>query len=78
MLNAKSTNGYMDEELFFKWFADHFIRLTNHLGKRILFIDGHGSHLSLKATDAAKRKQHHFVLITTTHNLQPLDISVYK
>ena len=44
----------MDEELFFKWFADHFIRLTNHFGKRILFIDGHGSHISLKVTDAAK------------------------
>ena len=40
-LYAKSTNGLMDEELFFKWLADHFIQLTNHLGKRILFIDCH-------------------------------------
>ena len=46
-LYAKSINAYIDEELFFKWF-DHFIPLTNHLGKRILFIDGHGSHISLK------------------------------
>ena len=54
ILCTKSTNGYMDEELFFKWFADHFIPLTNQLGKQILFIDGHGSHLLLKVIDAAK------------------------
>ena len=79
-LYTKSTNGYMDEELFFKWFADHFIPLTNHLGKQILFIDGHGSHISLKVIDAAK--ENNIILYCLpphmTHVLQPLNVSVYK
>ena len=75
----------MDEELFFKWLADHFIPLTNHLGKRILFIDCHTSHISLKVIDAAKESNIILYCLTapsppshTTHVFQPLDVSVYK
>ena len=52
-LYAKSPNSYVDEELFYSWFSKLFVRQTQHLGKRILIIDGHGSHMSLNLIDSA-------------------------
>ena len=45
VLYAKSPNGYMDEELFYSWFSNVFVPQTDHLGKRILILHGHGSHV---------------------------------
>ena len=45
VLYAKFPNGYMDEELFYSWFSNVFVPQTDHLGKRILILDGHGSHV---------------------------------
>ena len=53
VLYAKSPNGYMDEKLFYSWFSKLFVLQTHHLGKQILIIDGHGSHMSLKLIDSA-------------------------
>ena len=79
-LYAKSPNGYMDEELFYSWFSKLFVPQTNHLWKRILIIDGHGSHMSLKLIDSAIENNVILYCLPphTTHLLQPLDISVYK
>ena len=78
-LYAKFLNGYMDEELFFSWFK-FFVAQTQHLGKRMLIIDGHGSHISLNVIDTAR--ENNIILYClpphTTHILQPLDVSVYK
>ena len=77
-LYAKSLNGYMDEELFFSWFK-FFVAKTQHLGKRLLIIDGHGSHISLNVIDTARENNMLYCLPPhTTHILQPLDVSVYK
>ena len=79
-LCAKSPNGYMDEELFYSWFSKLFVPQTNHLRKRILIIDGHGSHMSLKLIDSAIENNVILYCLPphTAHFLQPLDISVFK
>ena len=79
-LYAKSPNGYMDEELFYSWFSKLFVPQTNHLRKRILIIDGHGSHMSLKLIDSAIENNVILYCLPphTAHFLQPLDISVFK
>ena len=79
-LYAKSTNGYMDEELFFNWFSRLFVPRTNHLGKRILFIDGHGSHISVRIIDFAGANNVILFCLPphTTHLLQPLDVAVFS
>ena len=66
-LYAKSPNGYMDEELFYSWFTKLFIPHTQHLGKQILIIDGHGSHLSLKLVETAVKNDILYCL-PPTHN----------
>ena len=53
VLYAKSQNGYLDEELFCSWFSKLFVRQTQHLRKRILRVDGHGSYMSLTLIDSA-------------------------
>ena len=75
-LYAKSPNGYMDEELFYSWFSNSFVPHTNHLGKQILIIDGHDSHMSLKLIDSAIENNVILYCLPphTTHFLQPLDI----
>ena len=79
-LYAKSPNGYMDLELFSEWFQKIFIAHTSHLGKRLLFIDGHGSHISVDLINAAI--DNNIILYClpphTTHILQPLDVAVYR
>ncbi|XP_057310641.1 uncharacterized protein LOC130648605 [Hydractinia symbiolongicarpus] len=76
---GKSDNGYMDEDLFFKWFTRLFVPKTKHLGKRILIIDGHGSHINLNLIDAAMENQVILYCLPphTTHVLQPLDVGLY-
>ena len=79
-LFAKSANGYMDEELFYTWFSQLFVPRTAHLRKRILFIDGHGSHISLRLIDLAKESNVILFCLPphTTHLLQPLDVAVFS
>ena len=79
-LYAKSPNGYMDGKLFYSWFSKLFVPQTHELGKWILTIDGHGSHMSYKLTDSTIENNAILSCLPphTTHLLQPLDISVYK
>ena len=77
---CKSPNGYMDEELFTIWFKDLFIPHTNHIGNRMLIIDGHGSHININLIDAAIENNVELYCLPphTTYLLQPLDVSVYR
>ena len=78
-LYAKSPNGCMDEELLYSWFSKLFVPQTQYMGKRILIIDGHGSHLSLNLIDSAiENNVILYCLPPHTTHLQPLDISVFK
>ena len=85
-LYAKSPNGYIDEELFLKWFKNFFIPETNHLRPTLLVLDGHGSHgtntthLSFELISLAKEENIHILLLPphTTNILQPLDVGVFQ
>ena len=44
----------MDEELFQEWLQKGFVRKIRHLGKVLLIIDGHGSHVTLDVIDLAR------------------------
>ena len=81
MVNAfygKSENGNMDKVTFCTWATDHFIKLKNHFGKRILIIDGHGSRISIEIIQAAI--DNNVILYCfaayTKHILEPLDVAV--
>ena len=78
-LYGKSPNGYMDGQLFKFWFEKQFIPNTAHLGRRMLIIDGHGSHMTLDVIDVARKADIILYCLPphTTHILQPLDVSIY-
>ncbi len=78
-LYGKSPNGYMDGTLFKFWLEKQFIPNTAHLGRRILIIDGHGSHITLDVIDVARNADIILYCLPphTTHILQPLDVSIY-
>ena len=78
-LYGKPANDYMDKALFQTWFIDHFIKLTNCLGKRILIIDGHVPHISIEIIQAAIDNNIilYWLPLDTTHILQPLDMTIY-
>jgi hypothetical protein len=75
-----SNSGWMEDQQFFEWFNDMFLKYTNSKEPRILFLDGHSSHISLKLIDLAKEHNVHIICLPphTTHALQPLDVAVFK
>ena len=76
---AKSANGYIDEELFLVWLTKLFAPHTKHLGKCLLIIDGHGSHLTWDVIDKARELNVELCCLPshTTHVIQPLDVACY-
>ena len=81
-LYAKQDSGFMDSELFLKWFEKIFIpnaRPTED-NSVLLLMDGHASHCSPQVIEAAR--QHNVILLAltphTTHLCQPLDVAVYS
>lgn len=81
-LYAKQDSGFMDSELFLKWFEQLFVPHAHPTPDRqvMLLLDGHISHCSPQVIDSARR--HNVVLFAlaphTTHICQPLDVAVYK
>jgi hypothetical protein len=76
-----SHSGWMETEQFFQWFKEIFLSHVKQLsGKKILFLDGHVSHVSLKLIDLAASNDVILYRLPshTTHFLQPLDVSVFK
>ena len=83
-LYGKSESGFMDEELFLKWFERIFLKQCpqdrTEDSPVILLMDGHISHCSTDLIE--KAKQENVILFAlvphTTHICQPLDVAVYK
>lgn len=73
-------NGWMDSETFFEYFANVFIPHVIQDVPVVVFFDGHKSHLSMQVSDLAKEHNIHLVCLppSTTHILQPLDVSFFK
>ena len=73
---SSTKSGYIDAETFLV-FLKHFEKHRFHLDDKpvALFIDGHGSHLSIEALEYCKTNKIELVCIPphTSHRLQPLD-----
>ena len=74
-----SDSGWIDQELFHGWLAEHF--LAHAIGSRplLLLLDGHSSHFEPKTIRFAKENGVIVFCLPphTTHEAQPLDCSLF-
>ena len=74
-----SNKGWMDADLFNKWFKRHFLRYAPSTRPIILIIDGHSSHFCTETIRIASEQG--VIVFTlppnTTHHTQPLDKSIF-
>ena len=78
---STSPSGWMETENFLCWFNEVFLANTRHLnGNRLLFLDGHVSHMSIELIQCAIENKVTILSIPahTSHVLQPLDVGVFK
>ena len=70
-----SSNGWIDQGLFEKWFTNHFLRYVPSVRPLLLLMDGHSSHYHpYTIQKAAEEEVILFALPpNTTHITQPLD-----
>jgi len=79
---TSSSSGWTSDEIGFKWLEGLFNKETHDKARRnwrLLFVDGHGSHVTLKFLEWA---QQHKILVAvypphSTHRLQPLDVGCF-
>jgi DDE superfamily endonuclease len=79
---TSTPSGWTNEELGFHWLTRVFDKATKTKagnGWRLLWVDGHGSHLNMRFIDWAIKQK---ILIAvypphSTHRLQPLDVSLF-
>ena len=79
---TSSPSGWTSDEIGYKWLEEFFDRKTRDKARRqwrLLFVDGHGSHVTLKFLAWA---QAHKILVAvypphSTHVLQPLDVGCF-
>uniref|UniRef100_UPI003AACBCED uncharacterized protein n=1 Tax=Centroberyx gerrardi TaxID=166262 RepID=UPI003AACBCED len=78
-LYGKSPAGYMDGELFRKWFVGHFLKFAAQERPLLLIMDGHKSHLDPELVRVAQREGVILLCLPphTSHILQPLDVSFF-
>jgi len=75
--------GWIDNETALKWLRKVFIPLTRPARpsqKRLLIIDGHGSHITVDYMWEAYSNNIHIIYLPahTSHVLQPLDLSCFS
>jgi hypothetical protein len=80
---SSSTSGWTNDKLGFAWLTQIFDRETKDKARRrwrLLFLDGHGSHLTMKFFDYCDKNK--IILVTypphSTHSLQPLDVGIFS
>lgn len=79
---TSSPNGWTSTELGFDWLVNLFDRETRDKAQRdwrLLYLDGHGSHLTIQFLDWCQSNK---ILVAVypphaTHRLQPLDVSLF-
>jgi hypothetical protein len=77
---AHSDAGYNNSELALLW-LEHFDKYTrNGTAKRLLLLDGHGSHMNAEFLDRAKELNILILALPphSTHLMQPLDVGVFQ
>lgn len=84
---AATSHGWMEEEVFFRWFTGQFISKINELRAElksdsyaVLIFDGHASHVSFRIIQEAKQNKIHLIRLPAhlTDCLQPLDKTVFS
>lgn len=80
VIKMRRESAYISEDLFMDWFQTHFLP-RKPVGKCLLILDGHGSHMnSYEMLETAV--QNDVILLClpshTTHFLQPLDRAFFK
>jgi hypothetical protein len=80
---ASSRSGWTNDELGYAWLTnifDHKIKEKARRHWRLLILDGHGSHLTMKFINYCDAN--HILLITypphSTHSLQLLDVGIFS
>ena len=80
---ASSPSGWTNNELGFQWLTqifDHETKSKAQRSWRLLILDGHGSHISMRFIDYCDS---HRILLAiypphATHTLQPLDVCLFR
>jgi len=79
---ASSPKGWTSDELGYSWLTGLFDKETASKARRshrLLFVDGHGSHVNMKFLNWCE--QHKVLLAVfpphSTHRLQPLDVGIF-
>ena len=77
-----SDSGWMEADNFHDWFKCLFVPSVSHLlasGPVILFVDGHGSHISYNLVTTACKEGVILMCLPphSSHLLQPLDVACY-
>jgi hypothetical protein len=82
---GSTTNGWTDDKMGLYWLQQIFDRYSKPKARngrdwRLLFSDGHGSHLNM---EFIKWCDKHYILLAiypphSTHRLQPLDVSLFS
>ena len=77
---AAQNKGWVNTELYLKWFCFFFLEQIPSARPVLLIQDGHSSHISLELIDLAKQNGVHLLCLPahTTHVLQPLDVGVFS
>ena len=75
-----SSKGWVGSELFCSWLTDHFLQFAVASRPQLLVRDGHSSHYQPELVQYVKEKDVILFCLPphTTHESQPLDISVFK
>eukprot|EP00795_Rhopilema_esculentum_P011062 gene11062-19921_t len=78
---AVTNSGWMEDYVFEEWFLKHYVPWAGSFRKPcILFMDGHGSHLTYKVVKTAKENEIVILCLppNTSHALQPCDVSLFR
>ena len=73
-------SGWVDQELFSKWFSKQFLKHAVPTRPLLLLLDGHSSHYTLQLVKSAKKQKVVIFCLPshTTADSQPLDTSCFK
>ena len=79
-LYGLSTNGWMNQELFHKWFLRHFLQYIPSSRPILLVMDGHSSHYCPETIKLAAENQILLFALppNSTHTTQPLDRACFS
>ncbi|CAF1550300.1 unnamed protein product, partial [Adineta ricciae] len=78
---SNSDNGWIDQQLFYEWFDQVFLKHTKDLPRPlVLIVDGHGSHFKVETLKLAVENQVIILCLPSnaTHILQPLDLVFFN